>query len=394
MKDYWEEPTQKHINKKKITKTIIITIVVIMIITIIALYKTNKNVMQWIDKNIFRKEVMQDRVNTIELKEEETSNIYAFNKYIGILSKNQFVIYNNTGTQEKNLEIQISNPTFSSANRFLVIAEKNGKKMYSIMDKEISWETTVDGNISDIYVNKNGYVAAIITDTIHKTVIAVYNPEGTLLFKNFLASTRAVDVSISNDNKHLAIAEVNTSGTIIQSNIRIISIEKASSDDETQDYLENTYQSATDKLITNIQYQDKDKLICMYTNEIRIIENNQDNLLINNENKKTIFQSIELINHAVQIEEKSTGLFTADSVVNIVNTENKESKEYTVDAVAKEIYTYGNILALNVGTEIEFINTDGWLVKRYIAKQEITNIVLSDSIAGIIYRDKIEIINL
>lgn len=52
------------------------------------------------------------------------------------------------------------------------------------------------------------------------------------------------------------------------------------------------------------------------------------------------------------------------------------------------------MIALNLGTEIEFINTDGWLVKRYLAKQEITNIVISDNIAGIIYRDRIEIINL
>ena len=68
--------------------------------------------------------------------------------------------------------------------------------------------------------------------------------------------------------------------------------------------------------------------------------------------------------------------------------------EDTVNAVTKEIYTYGNMIALNLGTEVEFINTDGWLVKRYIANQEITNIVMSNNIAGIIYRDRIEIINL
>ena len=44
--------------------------------------------------------------------------------------------------------------------------------------------------------------------------------------------------------------------------------------------------------------------------------------------------------------------------------------------------------------EIEFINTGGWLVKRYKATQEITNVALSSNMAGIIYRDKIEIINL
>ena len=56
--------------------------------------------------------------------------------------------------------------------------------------------------------------------------------------------------------------------------------------------------------------------------------------------------------------------------------------------------TKGNLIALNLGSEVEFINTSGWLVKRYIAEQEITSIVLSNSVAGIIYRDKIEIINL
>ena len=43
---------------------------------------------------------------------------------------------------------------------------------------------------------------------------------------------------------------------------------------------------------------------------------------------------------------------------------------------------------------VEFINTGGLLVKRYIANQEITQISVSDNIATIIYRDKIEIINL
>lgn len=392
MKDYWEEPEQKKVNKKKIISVAITSIVVIAIISITVVYYNNKSAREWIDKIILRKEVMQDNVTTIELKENEDTNIYAFNKYIGVLNKNKFTIYGNTGNEEKSLEVQISNPIFNSANRFLVMAEKRGKKLYLITDKDITWETEVEGNISQVHVNKNGYVAVVITDTINKTVINMYNPEGKEMFKTYLSSTRTADVDISNDNKYLAIAEVDTSGTIIQSNIKVISIEKANSDPTNS--LENTYKGESDKLITNIKYQDKDKLICMYTDSIHIIENNQDTTLMENGNKKMIFQSIELTNHAIEIEEKSSGLFTADSVVNIINTENRGTKEYTVDSVAKEVYTYGNIIALNLGTEIEFINTEGWLVKRYIANQEITNIVVSDNIAGIIYRDKIEIINL
>ena len=132
----------------------------------------------------------------------------------------------------------------------------------------------------------------------------------------------------------------------------------------------------------------------MYTDEITIIENNEESILIDNNDKKVIFQSVEIENNAVSVEEKSSGLFTANSEVSIVSTENKETKTYTAESVAKEIVTYGNKIALNLGTEVDFISTDGWLVKRYIASQEITNIVMSDTIAGIVYRDKIEIVNL
>lgn len=392
MKIDWKEIIKEKNNQKTIAIAIIVAILLLAIITTVIIYCVNTEIREWIDKNILRKEVMQDKVTAIELKESENPIVYAFNKYIGVLSRNKFIIYGNNGSKEKELEMEVSNPVFNSSNRFLVMAEKKGKKLYLITDKEITWEANVEGNISQVHVNKNGYVAVVMTDTNYKTVINMYNPQGTRIFKTYLSSTRTADITISNDNKYLAIAEIDTSGTIIQSNLKIISIEKASTDPTNS--IEKTYKSEPGKLIANIKYQDKNKLICMYADRINMIENEQDNTLTSNDNKKVIFQSIELNNHAIEIQEKSSGLFTADSVVSIIDTNTKNSKEYTVNAVTKEIYTYGNIIALNLGTEIEFINTEGWLVKRYLAKQEITNIVVSDNIAGIIYRDRIEIINL
>ena len=60
----------------------------------------------------------------------------------------------------------------------------------------------------------------------------------------------------------------------------------------------------------------------------------------------------------------------------------------------KSIKTYDNVVALNLGTEIDFINTNGWLIKKYTASRNIKDVVLCGSIAGIIYKDKIELINL
>ena len=394
MKDVWKdiEPEVKKINKKKIIITTIVVVIAIAIIIIVGLYMTNRDVRDWIDRNIFRKEVEQDKAITIDFNETLNSNVYAFNRYIGILNQTKFTIYGSTGNKEEELEIQISNPIFSSANRFLAIAENGGQRLYLISDKNISWQAEIDGNISQIFVNKNGYVAVIITGTSHKAVIKTFSPDGKEMFTTFLANTRAIDISISNDNKYLAIAEVDTSGAVIQSGVRIMSVDKAEKDPTNS--LEKTYKSETGKLITNIKYQDKGKLICMYTDSINIIENETESELVNSNDKKITFQSIDLENSACYVEEKSSGLFTADSIVSIINSDNKETKQYLVNYVAREIYTNGNIIALNLGTDIEFISTGGWLVKRYVANQEITNIVVSDSIAGIIYRDKIEIINL
>ena len=392
MKDYWEEPERKKVNAKKIIISVTIAILVVAVIVLVALYITNKTFRNWVDIQVFRKEISQEKVAIIDLDEEQTANVYAFNKYIGILNKNKLSIYGSTGQEEVVLDVQITNPTFFSANRFLIIGEQKGQKLYLLEDKEIKWENKLEGNISQVYVNKNGYVAVIASETSYKSVVQIFDPDGNALFKKYLSSTMAIDVSISNDNKYLAIAEVDTSGTIIQSNIRVISIEKTKTDPENSEV--NNYKSEQNKLIVSIKYQDKANIICMYTDTINLIENGQETVLFENKDKKITAQSINLDNHFTTIQEESSGIFSANSVVNIVNVDTKNTKNYTIETAVKEIYTKGDMIALNLGTEVEFINTGGWLVKRYVASQEVTNVTVSNSIAGIIYRDKVEIISL
>lgn len=396
MKDFWKEPKEtkeKKVNKKKVIITIIAIIITLFLIIISAIYINNKNVRLWIDKNIFRKEVIQNNLPTIELNESDTQNIYAFNKYIGVLSKNQFAIYDNSGKKQDELNIEITKPIFNSNGRHLVIAEEKGQKVYLITDKGIAWEKSIEGNISQVEVNKNGYVAITIVDTINKTVVAVYDNTGNWLFNNILSTTRVVSTSLSNDNKYLALAEIDTSGTQIQSSIKVMSIEEGKNNPSNS--IKKVYNSEKGDLITQIKYQEKDKLLCMYTDKIDVIKTDETiETISENKDKKVSFTSISLSNSAVMLEEKSSGLFTADSIVSIINPDNKNISTYTTEAVTKEIYTYDNIIGLNLGAEVEFINTSGWLVKKYTAEQEITNIVLSSSMAGIVYRDKIELINL
>lgn len=377
-----EQPS-KQINKKKLLICIGIIITLILIIIFSILYNKNTNVRNFFDTYIFRKDVYENNLDKIELTEDDSNFVYAFEKNIIILNKNILNIYNSSGKKEHSLNVEISNPIFSSNNKYLAIAENKGEKIYLISDNNIIWQQNIEGSITNITVNKNGYVAVVISDTSYKTVVSMYDSSGNYLFSMYLSSTYAIDISISDDNKYLAIAEANFSGTLIQSQILVISV-----DDHSKTY----YKADSNKLITNIQYQEKNKLVCMYDNSVSIIDNGNVKEFINYDYKTTIFLDINLNSYVAQIEKVSNGLFNSNSIIKFTNINTNNSNTYDIEGIPKSVHSYKDVTAINLGSEALFIKTSGWLLKRYNSNQEIQNIVLSNNIAGIVYKDKVEII--
>lgn len=388
------ESENKTLNKKKVIFSIIILIIIIVLVIVSSLYITNTSFRETMDKYVFRKSITENNLDYIEIDTENSPNIFAYDKYIVTLEKNTLTQYSQSGKKEGSLEIQVSDPIFDAEGKYLVVAEKNKQKIYLIYNDNIVWEKDIEGNISKINVNKNGYTSVIISGTTYKSVIAVYNKEGKELFKTYLSSTVAVDSSISEDNKYMSFGEVNTSGTLIQSSIKTVSIEKAKQ--TPSDSIINTYDAEQNDLIINIQYQDKNRLICMYNSSIHIIKDGKDEVLVslNEKDNNITFSDIELSSNAYRIIEKSAGLFKSNSTVEIYNTTSKKQNIYNFNGVAKKVYSYGNIIAIDLGSEVLFINMNGWLIKKYNSAQDIKNIVLTDNLAGIVYRDKIEFINL
>ena len=378
-------------HKKRIIQIIVISIILITLIVVAIVYAKNEAFRKWMDITIFRKEITNEDIPVIQIDSENNPYIYAYDNYIITLQKNELKGYNQYGRQEFALDISVSRPIFDSQNRFLAVAEYYGKRLYMISGKEIIWEKEVEGEISRVNVNKNGYVSIAITQTINKTVIITYSPEGKELFSTYLATTHGVDMEISEDNKYLAIAEINSSGTLIQSSIKIIGIEEVQGNADNA--IVYAYSADSDELITSIKYQNKDTLLCMYDTGIKKISGNKS------ENYRefqddTLFADVNLERHIVEVTKKSTGLFSAQGEVKIINTDTQGETVYVLENIPNSLKTYGDVIAINVGTEVHFIHTNGWLIKKYSSSQEIKDIVLSKNIAGIIYKDRIEIVSL
>ena len=133
----------------------------------------------------------------------------------------------------------------------------------------------------------------------------------------------------------------------------------------------------------------------MYDDSVQVIKNEENKEIMNTKDKQIIYMSVDLnSNFLVYIEEENKGVFKTNSHINIMNTQNNKISTYNLEEVPKGLYTSGEIIAVNVGTEIYFLNTNGWLVKKYSTKQEITNILFSKYLAAVVYKDKIILLNL
>ena len=189
-----EEKYQRELNIRKIVITSMVVILVIVAIILFSLYIAKPNFRRWVDSNILRKDIKSENVATIDLNVDKNNQVFCYDKYISVLREKNLKLYNSVGENVTEISVDINTAIFSSKDKYLALAEKNGQEFCVILDKTYLWRQKVDGEILQIYVNKNGYIALVTTDTTYKSIITVYDSTGKQLMRKFLASTRVIDV--------------------------------------------------------------------------------------------------------------------------------------------------------------------------------------------------------
>lgn len=383
---------ERKLNKKKLAIVAVILVILLIVAFIAIVYMSSSKFRNFMDKYVLMKSLSDGNVSFTSIESEQNIYTYAYHDYVAILKNNELNLYNSSGKNVQTLKINISSPIFETKGKYLVVAEKNQQKVYLIKDKKILWEHDVDGNISSVTVNENGYVAVIVSGTSYKSVITTINNSGTEVFKTFLSSTLATDVTISNDNKYLSFCELDISGTLIESRVKTISIDDAKQRPENS--IIYTYQIPSNMLVSNIEYQQRNDLICMTESQILCLKNGNIDV-VDDINKSNIsFSGIKLQKSYFKMIENMNGVNNQNSNLEIYNTSSKKISSYKINGIAKSVYSKDGVIAANVGTEVYFINEKGWLLKKFTSSQEIKDIVIADNIAGVITRNKIYFIGL
>lgn len=378
--------------KTSLLKTCIIFVVSMIVVFVLARYVSNDDFRSDINKNILKSEVSEGSLNSIDIDNNSNVNIYAYDKYIAVLSKNSLSQYNGNGELIAKAEINISVPLMDSAGEYMVLAENSGKKIYLISGKDVVWERELEGEISRVSVNEKGYVSVIIKNTAYKSKVLVFDNAGSDLFTIFLHSNYAICSDISDNNKYIVVGEVSYSGTIVKSSVHIYSMDLIQSDPKNA--IINSYEAESGDLIIGVNYHGSDTAVCMFDSYIQKVTKDSNERLYDITQFDS-FVDINLDSKVAVINRSESGMFSYEYKIDFKDTLGKSERMYILDQdVPNFIVTNNKKIAVNLGREVEFINTSGWLKKKYTSDTTVNSVVLGDSIAGIVYKNKIVIINL
>ena len=389
MKKYSLDKFKERRKNRKMIKFTIITLIAIIILVFIALYMANKSFSSFIDTYILKKRISENDANSLTIDTDNLSLIYAYDKSLVVYSDGSINFYNTDAKQTGNIEMTLSKPIADSEDKYLTLADYGLQKVCLIKSNSLVWQKDIEGKISKVSVNKQGYVAVSVTGTTYESIVMLFNENGDLLFSKYL-STYVIDVDISDDSKYIAIAEVDNSTILPVTKIEMVSVGLASTSSENATI--NIYEAESNKLLTGMNFQSKNVLVCSFEDYVlKMTDSSSDRLYEFSD--LTAYLEVDSRKGFVRIDKEDSSVFKSDYRLKITN-ENNSEKVYIIEGSIKSLVCKDNKIALNLGKEVQFIDNNGWLVKKFIGNQEVKSVLISNKIGIIVFKDKISIVNL
>lgn len=173
-------------------------------------------------------------------------NLIPYGKEILLVNNEGIRALDKSGREAWNIVYASTSPAVYVKNRFILIADMNGKNVSVYSRDKLITQIKTEKEILCAKLNKNGYVAVATDELGFKGMITVYNRSGKEVFKWHSGSGYIGDFDISQGNR-ITVAQLMTDKEKLYSNI--ISI-NASNDGKTKQLAE------IDGLVSQIKYRD------------------------------------------------------------------------------------------------------------------------------------------
>ncbi|MGE5328844.1 MAG: DUF5711 family protein [Deltaproteobacteria bacterium] len=338
--------------------------------------------------NLIKKRVMNTSavsISSIQIDPDGKSVYLPYKSGIVCVNANGIKYYNLKGKEEWRDERSLGNPLVKATEKYLIVGDAVSKMLYLFNGKNLLWEKSIDGEIASISVNEKGFSGVIYKGSKTKLIVEVFDARGIKRMSRYYSSNYAVDLQISQDNKYAAIGEMDVNGLKVSTGVGVIPIgtELYSSFFEegsvfaNLNYIGKDLILVLDDKIVNVKLPDCSKTI------IKELEKGQVTSLDTGSGK-----------YIVLIEKTNKFLSMANSL-KILNPGGKQIGAYEMPGRVVNVDSDREIIAVNSGDKIIFLNSSGAEISRFNPKKEVQEVKLcyDSSHAAVMYPDRVDIIN-
>lgn len=247
-------------------------------------------------------------------------------------------------------EMAISNPIIANSGNRFVIAESGGKKVMAFQNRALLWEKECVGTVNKVFINSEGYVGVIFSQTGYKSGFLFLNPEGKEICTKLFAKTNLIDLDISNKGDLVAMIEADTTTATISSAISFMS-----------NIGEITYSSIEpDILLSGIRFIDNTNVIAVGDNKIIKIDKNYEKTVLDDFKDKVV-SGINLENEGkiIKVYRTASSIFADKSTIDILNANNKKTGTGEVSGVVNAVESASKTIAIVLADRVDFFDISG-----------------------------------
>jgi hypothetical protein len=363
-----EEPLENQkISKVNPRSNIVIFILLIAIIIGIAFFAylksqdiniTNINIKD-LAKNLFTdgQKTADKSMLEINFDINEHPVFSTYKEFIIKCTNNSVKWIDKKGNVQLAVQVSLNKPFLKSSGTYLLVADLGGKDIYVIAGKSIKWNKKVTGNIINADINDKGYVTTVQEGDGYKSVVQVFNQEGNESFTRTIAENNVLSAKVSSSGEQIVINKVDTSGIKINSYLEFnnISGDKPFANISLTANLFPSQWCLDDGAV----FIANDKL-AMYFDKVGKVRW---------EKKYANIYSTNVVSGKYSV----IGVNEGNNKTNVIifNSKGQKLSSYDPGESVINIETFSDIIAINTGKQIHFINTKGKLTGKYNSKSDI-----------------------
>lgn len=288
--------------------------------------------------------------------------------YIVKCSRDNLIYLDSNANEQWTYPLSLNNPVLKTSGSYLLVADYGAKSILTFSGKEMRWEKELDNNITNADINSKGYVTVVHGEERSRGAVSVYNRQGMNCFTIGKAENFILSSKVSSKAKSAIINSVDTSGISVNTLLEFTDLNGKMLDNKI--IKENT-------VFPSIWFMENDSLLVVGDSMFMILDKDFNEKLHQSVKGKIFSSCISDGKYAVVAAnpEETTGIFeSGSSGIWVYDTEGQKISEYNLKGEVRNINSYDDIIAVNSGNKLRFIDLGGELLAEYSSSEDIKEV--------------------